>query len=573
MNRSAWQYYLQFYRGSYRTLVLSILATVSQSLLVLPLALLVRSAWDTVIPSGNWLLVALVAASILLLGLVNSGVSLGAQYLTLQVTKRAIQHLREQLLARCYALPRSCYSQADRSRLHASIVQDTERLDVMSNALLSLFLPSIITSVVLSLFLIWLNAFLFGLLLLVAPLIVLSSQWMKQKVYARTDAFHRAFERFSSGVLFVLRMLDLTKLQSAEQFEMERQKKNIQETRLTSTAMAWLQAAYASFQQGLLMVSRILVLGLGGLAVVRGAMTLGALLSFYMAASTLHGNVSILLGAVPQIMAGRQSLLTLYNFSRMPATPPYSGEKRIPFTGRIRVESVSFCYQQDPVLQQVSLALQPDTMVALLGPNGAGKTTLAHLILGFYRPRVGQIYADDCPYDELDILHLRQSMAVVTQDPILFSGTLWENITYGRPEATRDQVVQASKWATAHEFIAQLPAGYDTQTGEDGILISGGQRQRVAIARALLRKPRLLILDEPTNHLDKAAVCQLLQHLQGLDPRPAILLITHDLEIAREAQQVCILEAGGRMIASGSSTLLSSTAAGLDLECTAGHRE
>lgn len=551
MNRSAWQYYLQFYRGSYRVLFLSILAAISQSLIVLPIALLVRSAWDTVIPSGNWVLVALAATTILLLGFVNSGIALGAQYLTLKTTKLVIQRLREQLLIRCYALPRSYYSQADRARLHASIVQDTERLDVMSNALISLLLPSIVTSVVLAILLIWLNPLLFGSLILVAPLMVFSSQWMKQKVYARTDASHRSFERFSSGMLFVLQMLDLTKLQNAEQFEIERQKKNIQETRVTSTSMAWLQAAYASFQQGLLMVSRILMLGFGGLAVVSGVMTLGALLSFYVATSALYGSVNILLGAVPQVLAGRQSLLTLYNFSSVPDSPPYSGKKRIDLKGHIRVESVSFRYQREPLLQQVSLALQPETTVALVGPNGAGKTTLAHLILGFYRPQEGRIYADDCPYDELDTLHLRQAIAVVTQDPILFPGTIWENITYGCPEATQEQVVQASRWATAHEFIEKLAEGYDTRTGEDGVLISGGQRQRVAIARALLRKPRLLILDEPTNHLDKQAVCQLLQNLQGLAPRPAILLITHDLEIARTAQQFYFLEQDGRVITSG----------------------
>lgn len=136
------------------------------------------------------------------------------------------------------------------------------------------------------------------------------------------------------------------------------------------------------------------------------------------------------------------------------------------------------------------------------------------------------------------------------QDPIIFPGTIWDNITYGRPNASPQEVIRASELATAHELIQQFPEGYDTFVGENGVLLSGGQRQRIAIARALLRQPKFLVLDEPTNHLDEAAVHQLMNNLKRLDEVPAILMITHDMDIVRGTQHIYVLQ-GGRIVASG----------------------
>jgi ABC-type bacteriocin/lantibiotic exporter with double-glycine peptidase domain len=197
------------------------------------------------------------------------------------------------------------------------------------------------------------------------------------------------------------------------------------------------------------------------------------------------------------------------------------------------------------VLRDVTLTINPGSTVALVGPNGSGKSTIGNLILGFYRPQTGELCADDQPFTELDMVHLRRQIGVVTQDPILFPGTIWENITYGAPNVSSSQVIQAAKLATAHESIDQLPKGYQTFVGEDGILLSGGQRQRIALARALLREPALLILDEPTNHLDEAGVRQLMGSLDQLGNAPTILMISHDVAIVDQAEYIYVLQAGG----------------------------
>jgi ATP-binding cassette subfamily B protein len=553
MNLSAWQYYIKFYRGSYRTLLLSVIISAGQCLLVLPIAFLVRYAFDKIIPAGDIRLLVLAGIAILLLNLANSGITLLTRYLTLRTTKIAIRVLRDELLNRCYNFSRSYYSETDRSKLHAIIVGDTQRLDVMSNALVALLLPSLVISIALCGVLIFLNWFLFLVMTIAVPFLILVSRLMKKGVKERVNAYYRSFENFSKGILFVLQMMDLTRIQTAEKFETERQRKHFEELRVTSGSMAWLNAAYTSVQYSIAIVSGILILVIGGMAVASGSMSLGALLAFYVAVSMLNSNLKIVISSIPQIIAGKESLDTLFNIVRTQDPPSYSGHKQIKFSGNITLASVNFQYKERQILQDINLTIKPKTMVAIAGPNGVGKSTIAYLVMGFYRPLSGQLYADDHPYHTLDIIHLRQSIGFVMQDPIIFPGTILENITYGRQDASLQEIISASELATSHEFIQEFPQGYNTITGENGMLLSGGQRQRIAIARALLRQPKFLILDEPSNHLDEAAARQLMINLKRLNDITAILIISNDINIIRETQYTYFLQEGGHVILSENS--------------------
>jgi ABC-type bacteriocin/lantibiotic exporter with double-glycine peptidase domain len=379
----------------------------------------------------------------------------------------------------------------------------------------------------------------------VAPLVFITNRVMSKRSKAAVNRFRDSFESFNTGILFVLKMMDLTRVQTAEQFEIQRQKRRIEDLRLTSGSMFWLQSAYSVTNGAVATIPGALILVVGGAAVGAKIMTLGQLVSFYVAAGMLSSSLGSTLSSVPGIIAGNESLVALYNLLRTPDVPPYSGTQRIDFTGSVRLENVGFRYKERPIISGINLALEPGMAVAIVGPNGSGKTTLASLLLGFYRPEEGRILADGKPYDELDLPYLRRFFGVVLQDSVLFPGTIWENITYGSPDASEAEIRHAAELATAHEFIVQLPDGYETFVGDDGGLLSGGQRQRIAIARALLRRPKLLILDEPTNHLDHASVQHLMENLQSMDTVPAILLITHDMALARATRQVYVLQPGG----------------------------
>jgi ATP-binding cassette subfamily B protein len=544
LNLPAWRYYIQFYKGFYRWLVVGIVIAVLQSAVYLPVALLVRTVFDRVIPQKDFSALISIGLAILGLYLLDSGLSLYTRYLGLRITKHAIRQFRDELLMRLYTYSRSFYTGTDHGRLHASVVQDTERLDVMTNALVVQFLPAIITSLVLGVVLLALNWYLFLALVSVVPALYALNLWLSRLVKERMRLFQRSFETFSKGVLFVLQMMDLTTIQSAEAFELERQRRHLDDLRRSSTDVAWLQTAYGLMQNALVTISGVLILIVGGYAVATGRMTVGDLLSFYVVVGLLKGSFSVVAYTIPQIVAGNESLATLYDLARTPQMRPYVGTKPIRFNGRIALEAVSFQYDDRPILRGVDLSLAPGHTVALVGPNGVGKSTFVSLILGFYRPQQGRLYADGIPFDDLDLVDLRRQIGVVMQDPIIFPGTVAENITYGCPDCGVEQVRQAAEAAVAAEFIERLPQGYDTQVGEHGVLLSGGQRQRIAIARALLRNPALLILDEPTNHLDTQNVQRLIASLKSISNVKTILIISHHPDIVRAADTVYVITDG-----------------------------
>ena len=544
MNLSAWRYYCQFYRGSYRALLMSSVISVGQSVALLPIALLVRHAFDVAIPAGNFSRLAWIGVTIIFLYLLNGGMTLWTRHVILHTTKRVIQRFRGEILKKFYILPRAYYSQASLSRLHTIMVQDTERLDIMSNALVAQLIPAFFISLALGVVLLLLNWFLFLMMLGITPLLFVIIQIMGKGVSKRAFAHHRSVERFSQGIWFVLQMMDLTRIRAAERLEIGRQQKKLDDLRLKSASNAFFNAGYSLVQDLVVAAFMILVLIVGGRAVGAGKMSLGEMLSFYVLTALLKSQLHTIALTVPQILEGNESLTTLFEFLAQPRKRPYSGRKRIQFFGTLTFDSVSFQYEDRPILRDINLTISPHTWVALTGPSGAGKSTLANLILGFYVPQSGKLYADGCPYHELDMVHLRGKIGVVMQNPILFPGTILENITYGCKEICLDSVREAAKLATADQFIRQLPKGYETFIGENGLLLSGGQRQRIAIARALVGQPKLLILDEPTNHLDASAVCQLMQNLKGMSNCPATLMISHALEIVHQAEQIYILEAG-----------------------------
>ncbi|MBN1271361.1 MAG: ABC transporter ATP-binding protein [Candidatus Aminicenantes bacterium] len=544
MNLDAWKYYISLYRGQSSRLIFTIILSVGQSFLVLPIAFFVRHAFDEAIPEGNVKLLLFIGGGILLLNLANQGLVLWTRALTLKTNKKAVRKLREKLLIRCYAFPRSYYSNIDRSRLQTAIVQDTERLDWMSNALVALFLPSLVVCLGLCLVLITLNGLLFLVLVGTFPFLFLAGRSIKNRVRTKTNAFHRAFESFSKGMSFVLKTLDLSKIQTAETFEKRRQLKNFEQVEKTSRSMAWLNAAYVSLQNGIVIVSGILILVIGGLTIAKGDMTLGSLLSFYVAVSLMNRYLRTMLGSLPHIIEGKSSLDTLYKIITVPEKAPYAGRKKISLRGEIFLESVTFGYNEKIILDDIRLTIPSRSTVVLTGPNGSGKTTIAALILGFYKPRKGRLLADGIPYSDLDIRHLRRQMGVVMQDPVIFSDTIMANITYGSENVSMEEVIRISKLAGAHEFIENLPYGYETPAGEDGILLSGGQRQLIAMTRALLRKPTFLILDEPFNHFDEDSKSKLVKNLGKLENRPSLLIISHDIQNVKNAEYIISLNKG-----------------------------
>jgi len=251
------------------------------------------------------------------------------------------------------------------------------------------------------------------------------------------------------------------------------------------------------------------------------------------------------------------SVERVMNLVETPVKIDYSGRALKPreVAGALRFEAVNFGYAEEATLSNVSLTIPAGKSVAFVGTTGSGKSTLVKLLLRFYEPNSGAILLDGVPIGEYALQDLRRCIGYVSQDSFLADASVLLNIAYGLPEAAREDVILAAKAAEAHEFIAALPAGYDTEVGERGQKLSGGQRQRIALARAILKNPPILVLDEATSAVDNETEAAIQRSLSKLVVGRTSLIIAHRLSTVRHADCIHVIEQG-RIVESGTHSEL-----------------
>lgn len=294
----------------------------------------------------------------------------------------------------------------------------------------------------------------------------------------------------------------------------------------------------------------VCVLWIGARAVIGGTMTPGTLGQFLLYATIVAGTTMALgevwsdvqraAGAMERLM----ELLSARTNVPVPANPAVFTESR----GKLAIEEVTFCYPsrpEHPALQDFSLRVDPGETVALVGPSGAGKSTVFQLLMRFYDPRSGRIVFDGIDIRTADPADVRRRIGIVPQNTVLFADSALENIRFGRPEATDEEVMAAAKVAIADGFIRKLPQGYDTWLGEKGVRLSGGQQQRIAIARAILKNPPVLLLDEATSSLDAESEKLVQEALEHLMRDRTTIVIAHRLATVKKADRIIVMAEGG----------------------------
>lgn len=493
------------------------------------------------IPSDQrlWIIPWLIFSSILLKNGLTYCNSVLASWLNNHITHRLRSQIFQQLLTVSYRFLETHPT----GQLLNTLNTETWRTSYALSALVGLII-NISTVLVFTALLILISWKLTLLVAIAMGSISLCIQWLTQRVRGlgqqATDANSTLSQQMVEG-LSGMRVIRAFGRQSYEQQRFDRASEQVRVTFFQLDLLSGMVGPVSEVLSAALLVA-ILLVGLQNRA------ALPILLTFVLILYRLQPQVKKLDGSRIGLITVAASVDTVLSLLSR-TDKPYIQSGSLPFLGlkqAIAFEGVTFHYGElnQPALNQVSLQIPQGKTTALVGPSGAGKSTLINLLCRFYEVTQGEIYVDGCPLRQLDLASWREAIAIVSQDVHMFNARVRDNIAYGKLEASEQDIIHAAKQANAHDFILQLPQGYDTPLGDRGLRLSGGQRQRLALARALIRNPQILILDEATNALDSISETLVQEALSTFSRDRTVIIVAHRLATIEQADQIIVLEQG-----------------------------
>jgi|688.fasta_scaffold31155_3 ATP-binding cassette subfamily B protein len=506
-------------------------------------------------PQGQFftaLLVVVLALALSRLLLSIVGVFKGR--LATQIGSNLTHRLRGDMVERLQKLAVAYYDRHQVGSLMSRVAYDSEVLHGLVHQLTGGFLLQILQLVGVGAMLVWLNPKLAFYTLIPVPLVFAGTWFFWQHVYPR---YYRLWDSSSkqnaalSGMLSGIRVVKAFSQEDREYQRFQDASTYLRDSRL------WVENAtsvYSAAMQLVFSLGGLIVWYVGGRDVIGQEMSLGALIAFLAYLAMFYaplGALSNFTSWLTSFLTGSKRVLELLD------TPITVAEKAAPeawpeVQGEIRFEGVTFGYDRhQPVLQNVSFDVRPGEMVGIVGRSGSGKTTLVNLLGRFYDVQEGAIRIDGHDIRSLSLADLRRNLGIVFQDSFMFRGTIWENLSYGRPQTTIEEGISAARAAGAHDFICRAALGYETPLGEQGAGLSGGEKQRLSIARTLLYDPRILVLDEATSNIDAEAERAIQQALEVLVKGRTTIAIAHRLSTLRNADRIIVFDRG-RLVEQGS---------------------
>lgn len=522
-------------------------------LLQLPLPLVTRHIIDNILPNKeirllNWVVLGLVGFMI-----IKAASDILNGYLLTLFRERVLFNVQLKLFEHIQRLSISFFKDTKTGYLMSRLGNDVSNLrGLLAGTLLS-FLRDSMTFVV-GVAIIFIFHWKLALAsILVLPFFIFSINFFSGRIRQKSNEFQEKFALVWEVLQESLSAIHIVKSFQLENYEAERYAKRLKERIKTSIGLAMVNSFSSYLIAFIGGIGPLVILWYGGREVINGNLSLGTLLAFNVFIGYIFGPAQRLINLNSEVQTSLASLERVYClFDIDPEMQEQLGSHEFEVTeGRVEFRDVTFSYDDKlPVLKRINLIAEPGKIIALVGKSGAGKTSLVNLLPRFYIPQKGDIFIDGINIKEGKIDNLRKAIGIVPQDTFLFSGTIKENIRYGRLDAKDGEIIEASKLANADDFIRRLAMSYNTEVGERGVKLSGGQRQRIAIARAILRNPKILILDEATSDLDSESERLIQDALSILLKNRTTFIIAHRFATVLNADKIIVLD-NGEKIAEG----------------------
>lgn len=472
-------------------------------------------------------------------------------YMFTSIGENAVADMRKDIYHRLITMPMDFFTRRRVGELSSRVTGDVAQIQDAVTSLLAEFIRSLITLIIGVGLIIYISPRLSLIMLCVLPIIIAIALVFGKGIRKLSRQAQDKLADSNTIVQETLQGISNVKAFANEWYERNRYDSNIKDVVRLAVRNGRFRGLFGSFMIFCLFGTIILIVWYATGLMQQGVLTLGGLTAFsiYIAfvAGTMAGFAELYSQLQKTIGATQRVRELLKEDIENVSVTEESLQEQFKLSGRVELRDISFSYPsrpEIPILKNIGITAEKGQQIALVGPSGAGKTTLASILLRFYNPDSGTLLFDGKDAADIPLTQLRKQMALVPQDVLLFGGTIFENIAYGKPGATQAEVETAARKANAHDFITSFPEGYQAVVGERGIKLSGGQRQRIAIARAILKDPVILILDEATSALDSESEQLVQEALQNLMKNRTSFVIAHRLSTIRNADKIVVLEDG-----------------------------
>ena len=508
---------------------------------------IIKDMVDQVLKERNTEMLNYIVISIIVVFIIRGMAFYGQSYLMNYVGQRVIIDIRKAVFEKLQRLSLDFYDKNKTGTIMSYVTNDVGALQsAMVENVVEMVTESVIliASIVMMIYLDWR---LFLVTFSTFPVVLLFIDQFGKRIRKSGSRIQEAAADITSVLQETVSSARVIKSFVREDYEINRfEKENIKNFR-ANMKYAQLSATLTPTIEFVAAVGVTIILWYGGNSVIDGQITAGSLVAFLTYAVNISNPIkrlSRVIGNIQKAMAAGQRVFGILDLPETVQNLPEA--KTMPTVkGNVRFNNVSFCYTPgEQVLNNVSFDVKPGEMIAFVGPSGAGKSTVASLLPRFYDVTEGSITIDGQDIRQVTLNSLREQVGIVPQETVLFNGSVYDNILYGRLDATKEEVEAAAKAANAHNFIMELPQGYQTMLGDRGMNISGGQRQRISIARAILKNPQILILDEATSALDTESERVVQEALDRLMIGRTSFVIAHRLSTIKNADKIMVLEKG-----------------------------